>query len=147
MNKNIDELDLNILKLLQNDARVPYKTIAEKLSVSVPTVTARVKTLTEKGIIKGFYTEIDRSLMGEGIKAYIDMEVPPAAKEELYAFLKSSPQVSECHRVTGGYSLLIKAFFKNTADMDKFLNELQRYGRTQTQIVFSSIIEHRGMLS
>ena len=147
MNKNIDELDLNILKLLQNDARVPYKTIAEKLSVSVPTITARVKTLTEKGIIKGFYTEIDRSLMGEGIKAYIDMEVPPAAKEELYAFLKCSPQVSECHRVTGGYSLLIKAFFKNTADMDKFLNELQRYGRTQTQIVFSSIIEHRGMLS
>ena len=56
MNKNIDELDLNILKVLQNDARVPYKTIAEKLSVSVPTVTARVKTLTEKGIINGFYT-------------------------------------------------------------------------------------------
>lgn len=144
MNKTIDELDINILKILQNDARAPYKTIAEKLSVSVPTVTARVKALTEKGIIKGFYTEIDRIGIGGGIKAYIDMEVPPAAKEELYAFLRASAQVEECHRVTGEYSLLIKVFFKDTADMDKFLNELQRYGRTQTQIVFSSVIEHRG---
>ena len=147
MNKNVDELDLNILKILLSDARAPYKSIAEKLSVSVPTVTTRIKNLTEKGIIKGYYTEIDRAALGGGIKAYIDMEVPPAAKEELYAFLRSSAPVEECHRVTGEYSLLIKVFFKDTADMDKFLNELQRYGRTQTQIVFSSVIEHRGVIS
>lgn len=147
MNKTPDELDLNILKILQNDARASYKSIADKLSVSVPTIAARVKAMTDSGVIKGFFTEIDRSLIGGGIKAYIDMEVPPAAKEELYSFLRSSPQVSECHRVTGEYSLLIKVFFKNTADMDKFLNELQRYGRTQTQIVFSSIIDHRGIPS
>jgi len=147
MNKTLDELDVNILKILQNDARIPYKSIAEKLSVSVPTVAARVKNMTDKGVIKGFFTEIDQSITGGGIKAYIDMEVPPVAKEDLYSFLRSSPQVSECHRVTGEYSLLIKVYFRNTSDMDKFLNELQRYGRTQTQIVFSSVIEHRGVLS
>lgn len=146
MNKTYDKLDFNILKLLQNDARASYKSIAEKLSVSVPTVAARVKNLTESGAIKGFFTEIDRSVTGGGINAFVDMEVPPAAKEELYSFLRSSPQVSECYRVTGEYSLLIKAFFEATTDMDKFLNELQRYGRTQTQIVFSTVIEHRGVL-
>lgn len=146
MNITYDKLDLNILKLLQNDARASYKSIAEKLSVSVPTIAARVKNLTDSGAIKGFFTEIDRSVTGGGISAFVDMEVPPAAKEELYSFLRSSPQVSECYRVTGEYSLLIKVFFKATTDMDKFLNELQRYGRTQTQIVFSTVIEHRGVL-
>ena len=74
------------------------------------------------------------------------MEVSPSAKEKLYEYLRSSPQVTECSRVTGEYSLLIKVLFKNTLDMDKFLNELQHYGRTKTQIVFSSVIDHRGVI-
>ena len=65
MNKTYDKLDLNILKLLQNDARASYKSIAEKLSVSVPTIAARVKNLTDSGAIKGFFTEIAR-LRAEG---------------------------------------------------------------------------------
>ena len=74
------------------------------------------------------------------------MEVPPSAKEGLYQYLRSCPQVLECSHVTGEYSLLIKGVFKNTGDMDKLINELQRYGRTKTQIVFSTIIDRRGML-
>ena len=102
--------------------------------------------MTERGIIKGYYTEIDNSVFENVIKAYIDMEVSPAVKEKLYDYLRSSPQVTECSRVTGEYSLLIKVVFKNTLDMDKFLNELQRFGRTKTQIVFSSVIDHRGVI-
>lgn len=146
MAREIDELDLKILRLLQNDARISFKSIAERVFVSTPTVAARIDELTERGIIKGYYTEIDNSVFENVIKAYIDMEVSPSAKEKLYEYLRSSPQVTECSRVTGEYSLLIKVLFKNTLDMDKFLNELQHYGRTKTQIVFSSVIDHRGVI-
>lgn len=143
---NIDETDLKILRLLQNDARMPVKTIAEKIFASAPTVSARIESLTERGIIKGYYTEIDTSVFENVIKSYIDIEVSPERKEELYEFLRNSPQVVECDRVTGEYSLLVKVVLKNTVEMDRFINALQKYGRTKTQIVFSSIISHRGNL-
>lgn len=146
MNREIDELDLKILRLLQNNARISLRAISERVFVSTPTVAARIDELTERGIIKGYYTEIDNSVFENVIKAYIDMEVAPAVKDKLYEYLKASPQVTECSRVTGEYSLLIKVVFKNTSDMDKFLNELQHYGRTKTQIVFSSVIDHRGVI-
>ena len=97
---NIDETDLKILRLLQNDARMPVKTIAEKIFASAPTVSARIESLTERGIIKGYYTEIDTSVFENVIKSYIDIEVSPERKEELYEFLRNSPQVVECDRVT-----------------------------------------------
>ena len=64
----------------------------------------------------------------------------------LYEKIKNTPSVVECDRVTGEYSLLIKVVFKNTLEMDKFINTLQVYGRTKTQIVFSTIISHRGVI-
>ncbi len=142
----IDDLDLKILRLLQNDARMPVKVIAEKIFASAPTVSARIESMTERGIIKGYYTEIDVSKINNVITTYIDIEVSPERKEELYDFLRSSPQVVEASRVTGEYSILLKVIIKNTLEMDKFINALQRYGRTKTQIVFSSIIEHRGVI-
>ena len=141
--ENVDETDLKILRLLQNDARISVKTIAEKIYASAPTVSSRIESLTKRGIIKGYYTDIDTSVFDNVIKSYIDIEVSPERKEELYDFLRASPQVVECDRVTGEYSLLVKVVFRNTVDMDKFINALQRFGRTKTQIVFSSIIEHR----
>ena len=143
---NIDEIDLKILRLLQNDARISVKAIAEQIYASAPTVKARIDSLTERGIIKGYYTEIDTSVFDNVMKSYIDIEVSPTRKEELYEFLRSAPQVVECDRVTGEYSLLVKVVFRNTVEMDKFINALQQYGRTKTQIVFSSIINHRGII-
>lgn len=144
--RELDKIDIQILKILQNNARVPVSQIAKEVFVSSPTVSTRIEELTEMGIIKGYYTEIDNSAFSNVIKAYIDMEVSPSKKNELYEYLINTPQVMECNRVTGEYSLLIKVVFKNTLEMDKFINTLQLYGRTKTQIVFSTIIGHRGVI-
>lgn len=145
-NCTVDDIDLKILKLLQDDARVSVKAIADKLYLSAPTVKSRINDMTEKGIIKGYYAEIDNSVFENVIKCYIEIEVAPAKKEDLYKVLNESPQVIECDRVTGEYSLIAKVVFKNTLEMDKFINKLQHYGRTRTQIIFSSIINHRKLV-
>ena len=142
-NKNIDEIDLKILKILQDDARASVKAIADTLFLSAPTVKTRISDMTKKVIIKGYYTEIDNSIFENVIKCYIEIEVSPTVKDELYEVLNDSPQVIECDRVTVEYSLIAKVIFKNTVEMDKFINKLQHYGRTRTQIIFSSIINHR----
>ena len=145
-NKYIDEIDLKILKILQNDARVTVKAIAKELFISAPTVKTRIDDMTKKGIIKGYYTEIDNSIFENVIKCYIEIEVSPTLKDELYKMLNESRQVIECDRVTGEYSLISKVVFKNTVEMDKFINMLQHFGRTRTQIIFSSIINRRKII-
>ncbi|MBR5192186.1 MAG: Lrp/AsnC ligand binding domain-containing protein, partial [Clostridia bacterium] len=53
--------------------------------------------------------------------------------------------VIECDRVTGEYSLIAKVIFKNTLEMDRFINKIQYYGKTRTQIIFSTLINRRGV--
>ncbi len=142
----LDETNLKILKLLQDNARISAKEIAEKVFISAPTVASRIESMKNAGIITGFYTRINSSFFGNHLKAYIEMEVAPQKKEELYELIKKSTQVVECSRVTGNYSLLMQVFFKDTEDLDHFINKLQLYGRTKTQIVFSDIVEPRGTI-
>ena len=144
-NTVIDEIDLKILKLLQDDARISVKAIADKLFLSAPTVKSRMDALKDKGIIKGYYVEIDNSVYENVIKCFVEIEVSPTKKEELYKILIESPNVVECERVTGEYSLITKVVFKNTIEMDKFINKIQYYGKTRTQIIFSTIINRRGV--
>ncbi len=141
----IDEIDIKILKLLQDDARISVSSIAKKLYLSAPTVKTRLDNLKEKDIIKGYYVEIDNSVYENVIKCFVEIEVAPNLKEELYKILIDSPNVVECERVTGEYSLITKVIFKNTIEMDKFINKIQYYGKTRTQIIFSTIINHRGI--
>ena len=144
--KEVDDIDLKILKILQNDARTTVKAIAKELFISAPTVKSRIDDMTKSGIIKGYYTEIDNSIFENVIKCYIEIEVSPEQKDELYKVLNESRQVLECDRVTGEYSLIAKVIFKNTVEMDKFINKLQHFGRTRTQIIFSSIINSRKII-
>ena len=144
-NKLIDEIDLKILKLLQDDARISVKAIAEELYLSAPTVKSRMDALKEKGVIKGYYVEIDNSVYENVIKCFVEIEVSPTKKDELYKILIESTNVVECERVTGEYSLITKVIFKNTVEMDKFINKIQYYGKTRTQIIFSTIINRRGV--
>lgn len=144
MNKEIDELDLKILRLLQNDARISLRAISERVFVSTPTVAARIEELTKLGVIKGYFTEIDASVFENVINAYIEIDFFADKKEKLYEFLNSSPQVTECVRVTGEYPLLIRATFKNAVEMDEFLNELLVCGKIKTRIAYNSVVNRRG---
>ncbi len=142
----LDELDKEILKLLMDDAKISVKKIAEKVFASVPTVSGRIAEMTKNGIIKGYKTEVDTSIYADTIKCYIDIEVDTSMREDLYKFLSDSMHVISCDRVTGEYSLVVQAIFKNTHEMDLFTSSVQHYGRTKTQIVFSSIIPPRNII-
>lgn len=51
----------------------------------------------------------------------------------------------ECNCVTGDYSMLMEVVFHTTSELDQFIGQLQHFGRTKTQIVFSTSVEHRGI--
>lgn len=142
---NMDHIDEQILMMLQKNARAPLKVIAEKVFLSSPAVAARISRLEKEGIIKGYHTEINWFKLGYHITAFINLEVEPYQKPEFYPFIKACPNVIECNCVTGHYAMLIKVCFSTTMDLDTFIGQIQKFGRTSTQIVFSTAVEHRGI--
>ena len=143
MDIKLDAIDRKILKILQENARTPIKEIAKEVFLSSPAVSNRIEKLEHSGILTEYHAQMNTLLFGYNIKAFINLEVQPYQKEEFYPFIQSIPNVIECNCVTGEYAMLIEVVFQTTQQLDHFINELQHFGQTQTQIVFSTSVEHR----
>lgn len=141
----MDKIDKKLITLLQQNARMPLKALAEKVFLSSPAVSARIERLEKEKIIEGYEVKINQFKLGYHITAFINLEVAPEQKQEFYPFAKACPNVVECNCVTGNYSMLLKVMFPSTLELDRFIGQLQRYGRTSTQIVFSTPVEPRGI--
>ncbi|MCR5213182.1 MAG: Lrp/AsnC family transcriptional regulator [Eubacterium sp.] len=141
----MDKIDTMILSLLQENARYPLKILAEKVFLSSPAVSARIERLEKQGYITGYHATVNPLTLGFHITAFINLTLEPHQKVEFYPFIEACPNVLECNCVTGNYSMLIKVCFPSTQELDHFINQLQTYGKTETQIVFSTPVETRGI--
>lgn len=141
----MDSIDIKILDMLQKNARTPLKAIAENVFLSSPAVSTRIEHLEKQGIIKSYTSIVDKEKLGYHITAFINLEMEPTQKQEFYPFVTDIPNVLECNCVTGEYSMLLKVAFKSTMELDSFIGKLQKFGKTSTQIVFSTPVEPRGI--
>ncbi len=141
----MDQTDKELIAILQKNGRISLKVLAEKVYLSSPAVSARIDRLEKEGFITGYYAKLNQLKLGYPITAYINLEMEPIQKPEFYPFVDKCPNVIECSCVTGSYSMLLKVAFPSTMELDTFIGRLQKYGRTSTQIVFSTPVEHRGV--
>ena len=141
----MDKIDFKIIELLQKNARYPLKHLAEEVFLSTPAVSARIEKLESAGVITGYTAQVDPLKLGYNIKAFINLEMTPTQKAEFYPFIAQCPNVLECNCITGKYSMLIKVAYPTTLELDAFIGKLQKFGNTETQIVFSTAVEHRGI--
>lgn len=141
----MDDIDKKLISLLQQNARMPLKLMAEQVFLSSPAVSARIERLEKEGIINSYEAKVNKDKLGYNITAFINLEIEPNQKAEFYPYVRSCPNVLECNCVTGNYSMLLKVAFKSTVELDVFIGKLQTFGKTNTQIVFSTPVEHRGI--
>ena len=141
----MDHIDRKIIDILQSNARIPLKEIADRVFLSSPAVSARIDRLEKGGILTGYQAQISAPGVGYLVKAFINLDMDPERKPEFYPYITTCPNVVECNCVTGDYSMLVEVLFATTQELDLFINHLQQFGRTRTQIVFSTSVEHRGV--
>ena len=141
----IDKTDRRILQMLEENARTSVKDIAEANFMSSPAVANRIRRMESTNLIKNYYADIDYSAMGYVVKAFINLEVKPEDKSEFYPFIEKIPNVVQCDCITGNYSMLIIVAFPSTMELDSFIGQLQKYGKKETQIVFSTPVKPRGI--
>lgn len=139
----LDDIDYEILRLLRQNSRMSAKNIAEKVFLSSTSVAKRIENMVNEGVISGFDIHIDPMSLGFYTRAFINVEVEPSQKDSFYPYIDNIENVIQCSCVTGDYSMLLEVMFHNTMELDYFIGELHKYGKTKTLIVFSTPIEHR----
>ena len=141
----LDKIDRKLIELLQSNARISVKKLAQEVFLSAPAVSARLERLEKLKVVTGYTASVDYVKLGYHIVAFINLEVAPSEKVVFNPFIQQCPNVIECNCITGNYSMLIKVAFPSTVELDTFVGQLQQYGHTQTQIVFSTPVPHRGI--
>jgi Lrp/AsnC family leucine-responsive transcriptional regulator len=141
----MDHIDREILQILQKNARTSLKTIAEKTFLSSPAVSARIEKLEKEDVITAYQAQVNPMKLGYHILAFINLNVLPEDKQKFYKYAESVPSILECSSVTGEYSVIMKVAFESTNELDTFLGQLQKFGKTSTQIVYSTHVGPRGV--
>lgn len=141
----IDDLDIKILKSLQQNGRTKRNELAEQIGLSVPSVSERMKKLEENKIIEGYYTKVNKQAFGFDIQAFI-LVIMDSSKhyKDLIKHVEKHPNILECHSVLGEGSHLMKVLVKNTEALEKLLSEIQTWTGvtgTKTTYVLSTIKE------
>ncbi|WP_080145663.1 Lrp/AsnC family transcriptional regulator [Marinilactibacillus piezotolerans] len=141
----MDQMDKKIVEILQKNSRASLKEIAGETYLSSPAVSARIHRLENEGILGRYIAAPDLKKMGYHIQAFIHLDLSPNQKEDFYPYIEHCTNVLECNCVTGEFSMLIKVAYPTTTELDDFINNLQQFGKTSTQIVFSTPVPARGV--
>jgi Lrp/AsnC family leucine-responsive transcriptional regulator len=138
-----DPVNLRLLAALHEDPRAGMSALARRVGMSAPAVTERVQRLARVGVIAGYRMEVDPAALGLPVAAFVRVRPAPGQLERVAELAARTPQVSECHRVTGDDCFLLKVHVAAVDELDEVLDQFLRYGQTNSSIVVSSPVPPR----
>lgn len=145
--QRLDKLDKQILRLIAEDARIPFLEVARACNVSGAAIHQRIQKLTNLGILKGSQYVIDPEKIGYETCAYIGLNLKnPENFDAVVEELRSIPEVVECHYTTGDFDMFIKIYAVNNHHLLNIIHDkLQPLGlsRSETIISFNSAIDRQ----
>ena len=137
----LDTIDYAILHELTQDARKTIKELSEKVNLSAPAIATRIRRMRENETIVGYHAVLDYEKLGYEITALIQVAVPSELRESFQAYLQKKSCVLSCDHITGSYAVLLRAVFRGRKELSLFVHEMEKFGKTQTQMVLSSLLE------
>ncbi|MBP7865026.1 MAG: Lrp/AsnC ligand binding domain-containing protein [Acidobacteria bacterium] len=146
MHCEIDNLDREILRRLQADARRPFLEIARELDVAGGTIHARVNRLKAEGVIRGTRIDLDHARLGYAVSAFIGVKLVKARDcREVQSRLQAIPEVVEVHYTTGAYSLFVKVGVRSMAELHALLFDhlqaIEEIQSTETFVILDSTVD------
>jgi len=146
VSSGLDNKDLAILKLLQANARVTVKEIADKVGLSTTPVHERIKRLEEEGVIKQYATLLDQQKVKKGLTVICYVSLKQHNKNAGARFIKSileMNEVIECYNISGEFDFMLKVVAENMDDYYNFhvnkLSEADNIGHVQSVFVMGII--------
>ena len=140
----LDETNRQLLAELQDHARLSLAELGRRVGLSSPAVADRLQRLESEGCITGYRTEIDPKALGYGLGAVIRVRPASRQLERVAEIARASPEVVECHRITGEDCFFLKAHVRTIGHLEELIDRFTPYGQTTTSIIQSSPVPPRG---
>lgn len=136
---NLDSLDKKILKLIAEDARMPFLEVARVCNVSGAAIHQRIQKLSNQGVLKGSKFNIDPEKIGYETCAFIGINLKhPENFDEVVEKLKRIPEIVECHYTTGDYDMFMKIYALNNHHLLNIIHDnLQPLGLSHSETIIS----------
>lgn len=146
-NSNLDALDKKILRLIAQDARIPFLEVARECNVSGAAIHQRIQKLNAQGVLKGSQFIIAPEALGYETCAYIGLYLQDPSKfDKVVDELRRIPEVVECHYTTGSFDMFIKIYAQNNHHLLTIIHDkLQPLGlsRSETIVSFNAVINRQ----
>jgi DNA-binding Lrp family transcriptional regulator len=142
-----DELDRHLLVALQNDARQTNRDLAASAGVAPSTSLERVRSLRERGVIRGYHAEVDLASVGRGVQALVAVRIRPPSRhniESFQAWVIALPETVGVFVVSGGDDFLVHVAVADTDGLYAFvidrLTERPDVADVRTSVVYEHLV-------
>lgn len=145
MPMKLDNTDWDILRELQEDARLSYAEIGRRVGLSSPAVQERVRRLEEANIIKAYRAEVNYEALGlpiMSITRLMNVQGKDSIKK-VKTIAQSTPEVIACYHVMGQDEYIVQIVAKSVSDLERVLHEFSDYAKMVSAIVINQPVDHR----
>jgi Lrp/AsnC family leucine-responsive transcriptional regulator len=142
-NAVLDDLDRRLLLELSHDPRLSKSALARRVGISTPTATSRVARLERLGVIRGYRLDIDPAALGLAMSAWVRVRPGPGQLPRIAELAQRTPEISECHRVTGEDCFVLRVHAPTLPAMEQILDRFLLHGQTTSALIVSSPVPGR----
>lgn len=144
--EKMDSLDKRILGIISQNARIPFRDVAQKCSVSRAAIHQRVQRLFDDGVITGSGYHVNPNSIGYSTCTYVGLTLEKGSMyRDVVKELDQIQEVVECHFTTGRYTMLIKLYAKDNSNLMELINgriqEIKGVSATETLISLDESIK------
>jgi Lrp/AsnC family leucine-responsive transcriptional regulator len=143
--KLLDDAGVQILRNLQENARISFSELGRAVGLSSPAVAERVRRLEETGYIKGYRAIVAPEKIGFPITAYVNMRDGVYKLKDMDDIIGTTPEIVEMHHLSGSDGIMLKVLVSSVVHLESVLNKLNNFGETTTSILLSSPVSSHAL--
>lgn len=141
----LDDVDRRLLVELTRDPRLSKSALARRAGLSTPTASSRVARMERLGVIRGYLLDVDPAALGLAVTAWVRVRPGPGQLPKVTELARRTPEVGECHRVTGEDCFVLRVHARSLPALEDVLDRFLLYGQTTSSITVSSPVPPRAL--
>lgn len=152
MTETLDKTDIQILRILQENARITVKDLSLKVHLSPTPVFERLRRLENEGVVRRYTAILDAAKLGRGFLVFCSVRLSRMGKEianDFVSRIKDIPEVAECYNISGDFDYLLKVYAPDMQYYNDFLintlGTIDSLGSVQSSFVMNVIKDHYGV--
>ncbi|MEF9954724.1 MAG: Lrp/AsnC family transcriptional regulator [Clostridium sp.] len=139
----MDHTDIKIINILQENCKTSTREIGQMVGLTAPAVAERINRLKDTGVIEGFHAQINETLLGNHMGAFMLVNVPPKEYAPFCKFCEDNPAIVEHHHVVGLNNVLLRVRVCDAQELEVLLRQIRKYGLSNTSVLLSTFFKQK----